>query len=73
MKVFYKLIVSLSVFVARHTQSTQNNMFAISLHYLKEKVKGEVNFLPTDKHQRLLPIDTIILVVCDETYPNYPK
>ena len=72
-KVFYKLIVSLWVCVARHTQSTQNSMFAISFQYLKESVKDEVNFLPADKHQRLLPVDTIILVVCSQTYPNYPK
>ena len=31
MEVFYKLIVSLWVFVGRHAQSTQNNKFTISL------------------------------------------
>ena len=42
-KIFYKLIVSLWVCIARHTQSTQNtkfnNIFVIS---------KEVDFLPTD-------------------------
>ena len=38
-------------------------------------MKDEVDFLPTDKHWRILQIDTIILsvCVCDQTCPNYPK
>ena len=43
-KVFYKMIVSLWVFVARHVQSTENNKFKISLQYLKENVKDELDF-----------------------------
>ena len=43
-KIFYKLIVLLRVCVARHAQSTQNNTFTISLQYLKENVKDEVDF-----------------------------
>ena len=54
--VFYKLILLLWVFIARHGHCTQSNKFAISLQYLKEKMKDEVDFLPTDKHQRLLQI-----------------
>ena len=50
--IFYKLIVSLWVCIARHVQSTQNNKFPISLQYLKEDVKDEVDFLHTDKCQR---------------------
>ena len=50
--------------VTRVAQSTQNNKFAISLQYLKENGKNEVDFLLADKHQRFLPIDTIILGVC---------
>ena len=30
--------------IASHAQSTQNNNFAISLQYLKENVKGEIDF-----------------------------
>ena len=41
----------------------QNNKFAIFLHYLKENLKDEVNFLPADKHQRFLQTDTITLCV----------
>ena len=61
------------VCVARHVQSTQNNKFLMSLQYLKEHVKDEVDFLPADKHQRVLQIDTIILGACDQVCPNYPK
>ena len=72
-KVLYKLIVSLWVCVTIHAQSTQKNKFAISLQYLKKNMKDEVDFLPTDKHQRFLQIDTIILGVCGQAYPSYPK
>ena len=47
-KVVYKLIVSLSECIARHAQSSQNNKFAISLQYLRENVKDEVDFLPAE-------------------------
>ena len=68
-KVFCKMIVSHWVCIARHAQSTQK----ISLQYLKENVKDEIDFLPVDKHQRFLQIDTIILDLCGQASPNYPK
>ena len=43
-------IVSLWMCIARDAQSTQNNKFAISLQYLNENMKDEVDFLPADKH-----------------------
>ena len=43
-KVFYKMIVSFWVCVVSHAQSTQNNKFVISLQYLIENVKDEVDF-----------------------------
>ena len=61
-KVFFNLVVSLWVCVARHAQSTQNNKFAISLQCFKERVKDKVGFLPADKHQRF-QINTIIFSV----------
>ena len=48
-KVFYKMIVSLWVCVARQAQSTKNSQFAIFLQYLKESMKDEAEFLPADK------------------------
>ena len=72
-KVFYKLIASLWVRIARLAWSTQNSKFTISLQYLKEKVKDEVDLLPADKHLRLLQIDTVILGVCGQACQNYTK
>ena len=31
---------------------------------LKENMKDEIDFVPADKHQRFLQIDTIILGLC---------
>ena len=36
-------------------------------------MKDEVDFLPADKRQRFLQIDNIILGVCGQGCPNYPK
>ena len=57
-KVFYKLIVLLWERIARHAQNIQNNSFSISLQYLKENVKDEVDFLTVDKCQMFVQIDT---------------
>ena len=70
-EVFFKLIASLWVCVARHTESTENNKLVISMQYLKQNVNDEVDFLREDKHQRFLQIDTIMLGVCAQTYPNF--
>ena len=72
-KVFYKMIVSFWVCVARQVQSTKNNQFTRSLQYLKEYMKDEVDFLPTDKCWSFFQIDTIILGVCGQACPNYLK
>ena len=34
-------------------------------------MKDEVHFLPADNRQTFLQIDTIILGVCGQAYPNY--
>ena len=72
-KVFYKMIVSLLVCLAKHAQSTQNNKLAISLQYLKENMKDEVDFLSADKCWRFFQIDTVILGVCGQACANYLK
>ena len=71
MKVFYKVILSFWVYVARLAQITQNNKFAISLKYINKKWKNEDDFLLAGKHQRFLQIDTIILG--GQEYKNYRK
>ena len=73
MKVFYKLIISLWVCIARKAQSTQNNKFTISLQYLNENMKDEVNFLPADKRESFLQVDNITLGVRCQESPKYPK
>ena len=35
--------------INQQVQSTKNNQFTISLQYLKENTKDEVDFLPADK------------------------
>ena len=45
----------------------------MSLEYLSENVKDEVDFLPVDKHRIFLEIDTVILGVGGQTCPNYLK
>ena len=44
LQVYFKLILFL-VSVARHTQSTHNNKFAIPLQYLKKELNDEVEIL----------------------------
>ena len=67
--VFYKMIVSPWVWVARHAQRTENNQFPVSLQYLKENTKDKVDFLPADKCQRFLQSYFIFLCV----WPSIPK
>ena len=72
-RVFYKMIASLWVCVARQAQSTKNKQFTRSLQYLKENIKDEVNFLPTDKCWSFFQIHTIISGVCGQACPDYLK
>ena len=48
--------------IARHAQFTQNKNCAISLQYLKKEVNDEVEILHARKHEKLLQIDTMILM-----------
>ena len=59
--------------MARHVQITQNNKFAISLQYLKEKVSDEVDFLHADKHESFLQTDTVVFDGDGKAFPNFPK
>ena len=58
-KVFYKLIPSLLVTLARHVQPTQNNKFAKFLQHLKKEERDEVDFLHVNKLQTFLQVDAI--------------
>ena len=70
---FLQIDTMILIGVVKHSQSSQNCKFAMSLQYLKKEVRDEVDFLHADKHQRFLQIDTIILGVCGQACPNYPK
>ena len=47
--------------MVKHSQSSQNSKFAMSLQYLKKEVRDEVDFLHADKHQSFLQVDFNIL------------
>ena len=49
--VSYKVTLSLLMGMIKNSQSTQSNMFAIFLQYLKKEVRNGVHFLHKDKHQ----------------------
>ena len=57
MKVSYKLILWFLMGMVKHSQSSQNSKFAMSLQYLKKEVRDEVDFLHADKHQSFLQVD----------------
>ena len=40
----------------KHSQSSQNIKFAMSLQYLQKQVRDEVIFLHADKHPSFLPV-----------------
>ena len=67
------------MWVARHSQSTQNNKFAISLQYSKENMDDEVeevsegDFLLADKHEIFLQIDSVIIDGDGQAFLNSPK
>ena len=65
-EVLYKLILSFWVCATRHAQSTQNKNFAY-LYKISRKAWGrgggsEVDFLPANKHENFLQVDSITLV-----------
>ena len=43
--------------IVKHSQSSQNTKFAMSLQYLKKEVKYEVDFVHGDKHESFLQVD----------------
>ena len=63
-RVSYKLLLSLLVDVARHTQSNQNKTFAKSLKYFKKEVRDKHDFLQTG---------SIAFAGKSQAYPKYPK
>ena len=56
-KASYKLILCFLMGLANHSQISQNSTLAISLQYLKKKIRDEVEFWHADKHQSFLQVD----------------
>ena len=46
--------------IVKHSQSSENSKFAMSLQYLKKEVRDEVTFLHVDKHQSFLQVDSTV-------------
>ena len=72
-KDLYKLVALFLLVIARHVQITQNKKFAISLQYLKNDGRDEVDFLHADIHQTIVQVDTINLGGHGQACSNYPK
>ena len=51
MTVSCKLILSFLIVIVKHSRSSQNSKFSMSLKYLKKDVRNEVDFLRAYKHQ----------------------
>ena len=56
----------------RHTQSTQNSTFVISLQHVKKERWDEVDFLHANRHQTILQVDTINLGWYNQACPDKP-
>ena len=72
-KNFFKLILSFWVYLARHTQITQNKKFAISLQYLKKEVSDQVDCVYVDKQESFQQIDTMIFDGDGQAFPKFPE
>ena len=71
-KPFYKLILSILGKMAIYAQSTQNNKFAKSLHYLEKEVRDKVDFC-RDKLQSIQKVGTVISDGCSQACLKYSK
>ena len=57
--------------MAKHSESSQNSKFEMSVQYLKKKIK--LIFLHADKHQSFLQGDIIITDGHDQAFLKYSK
>ena len=51
--------------IVKHSQSSQNSKFTMSLQYFKKEVRDKVDFLHVDKHQSFLQVDFNTLGIKD--------
>ena len=72
-EVFFKLILSFSVCIARHAQSTQSKKFAYLCSISRKTWEVKLIFSPADKHECFLQIDRVTFCVGSQACPKYPK
>ena len=53
---FLQINTVISSGMIKHSQSSQNSKFAMSLQYLEKEVKDEIDFSHGDKHQSFLKV-----------------
>ena len=71
-EVFHKVTLYCWFCVARPAQSTQNK-FAYLCNISRKTWGMKLMFLNLDKQKRLLQVNSIILGVCIQACPKYPK
>ena len=59
--------------MARHTNITKNNKFAIFMQYLTKEVSNEFDFFHVDKHESFLQIDIMVFDRDGRALPDFPK
>ena len=72
-EVFYKLVLSFWVNIAKHARSIKNKKF-VCLCNLYQKTWGlKLIFLPADKHKSFLQVHSITVGIRSQAYAKYPK
>ena len=69
---FLQIPSTISVVCSQGCPNYPKYKFAISLQYLNKELSYEVDFLHADKHENLLQIDSMILMVM-VNIPKVPK
>ena len=59
--------------MVKHSQSSQNSKFTMSLQYLKKEVSDEIDFLHADKHESFLETDIMIFDGDGQAFPKFQK
>ena len=65
-------MLSFWVCATRHAKITPKKKFAYLCVSL-ENHGGKVDFLPANKYENFLQVDSITLGLCSQTCPKYPK
>ena len=69
---FLQIDTSFWVYIVRRAQSAQNK-FAYLGNIFRKTLGDEVDFLPANKHESFLEVNSIFLGVRSQASPKYPK